>query len=275
MNASQLNAFVDELVEMGTIAPEVANKLKLVGDAGDNLNKIPTNADLAVSALQGVATAAGSISSAVSGIKMFVSAFEEGVSPLDATMSILSSITMVMPALIAAYKAIIAVKKAKKILDEADQEASLKTIANNSAETTSYWALAVAKWAAAHPALAIGAVAGIAAITAAIAIWTGVTNKQREEQKKLNEETITATEKANEASAAWEEQSSQVDGLIAKYKDLAATGADVKAIQDDLKSSAEDLTAAYVKMGEVFNAITSKDYKDMSGETISYAEAVK
>jgi hypothetical protein len=128
-------------------------------------------------------------------------------------MSILSGITMIMPALIGAYKGIVAIKKAKTILDAAENAAeatgqalSLKTIAANAGETTSYWALVAAKLAslaASNPALAIAALAVIGATTAAVIGYTIATNKQTESQKKLNEETIETTEKANEASAAW------------------------------------------------------------------------
>jgi hypothetical protein len=72
---------------MGLITPDIANKMRMLGTAGDEVGaKLTATQSRVVSFTTSIATIAGQLSMGISAIKMFIGAFDEGNSVLDTTM---------------------------------------------------------------------------------------------------------------------------------------------------------------------------------------------
>jgi hypothetical protein len=124
MSADEINAFINNMEKMGLISPEVANKLRMVGNAGDELGvKVSSGADRAAAAIGFMATAASQISMGISAVQTFMNAWRDGNTPLETAIGLLSSMAMLFPVVASGIKAVTAIKKASTIVEAASNAA--------------------------------------------------------------------------------------------------------------------------------------------------------
>ena len=261
MSPDKIDPIINKLRELSNQAPQVQTGLRGVGDEGASLGaKFAISATSISSALTSIATAAGQLSMGISGINALVNAFDEGNTPMETFMGILTGITMIAPVVSGLFKKIADAKKK----DTAETTANtIATVANTAAESGSIiakGAKTVATWLL-NAALAVqkilenpvaGAIiVGVAlAAAAAIAIKTKAVEKQNEELRKNNEENMKNAESTNDLSAAWADQMSTMDNLIAKYRKLDQASEDYQQTVEDIIDAVPDLIDAYSQLAE-------------------------
>ena len=284
MSPDKIDPIINKLRELSNQAPQVQAGLNGVGAEGQALGaKFSVSAASISSALTSIATAAGQLSMGISGINALVNAFDEGNTPMETFMGILTGITMIAPVVSGLFKKIADAKKK----DTAETTANtVATIANTAAESGSIiakGAKTVATWLL-NAALAVqkilenpvaGAIiVGVAlAAAAAIAIKTKAVEKQNEELRKNNEENMKNAESTNDLSAAWADQMSTMDNLIAKYRKLDEASEEYKQTVEDIIDAVPDLIDAYSQLAEGLDltAAEQKEFNQYVREMNEYA----
>lgn len=283
INPAQLNALVDKLEEMGIISPDIANKIRMVGNAADEMGGKGLSASTKfMNGLTKVATAAGQLSMAVGAVQTLAGAFEEGNTPLETFSALLMGASMLIPIITNATKALAGAKAIENAMTAIGNKQQATKIALDQAEgiqkvilTAKTWLLTAAEVAlkiAQNPILGAAILALIAASTVAIIASTSATEKQTEAQKELNEAKTEGAKKAGELGDKWQEQADSMDGLVNKYKQLKAAGEDYKATAQQIIDQVPDLIQAYRDYAEGVNLSGAKK-EELEGHIDDMKEA--
>jgi hypothetical protein len=213
-----LDNFINKLVELNIISPDVANKIRMAGNAGDEMaSKMEAAGNRVAGAITSITSAIGSISMAVGAIQSLFSAFEEGTGPLEKVMAVMSALTMLLPIFAGAIKL---TTNAQKLKTAQDWLAVASTNAQTASESKNIIVKGAAKIATVALAMAeailnairqhgvvagliIGAVA-VAAIATMVAL-TSQTEKATEAEKERQQAAVDGAETANNLSSAWAE----------------------------------------------------------------------
>lgn len=255
-NPQQLDGLIQKLQEMGLITPDIANKMRMLGTAGDELgNKLTATQTKFMSVTQSIASAAGQITMAIGAVKTMISAFDEGNTPLETFSSLMMGVSMILPIIIGATKALAA---AEWVANAAKAVGAKLTATQTAAEaahgiqrailTVKTWlqtAAEVALKIAQNPILGAAILALIVASTVAIGVMTGKTEDATEAQLEKNKADMEAAEQTAELTNKWAEQQDAMDGLIKKYKDLKEAGEDYAGAVDDIIEAVPELIEAY------------------------------
>lgn len=255
-NPQQLDGLIQKLQEMGLITPDIANKMRMLGTAGDEVsNKLTATQTKFMSVTQSIATAAGQITMAIGAVKTMISAFDEGNTPLETFSSLMMGVSMILPIIISATKALAA---AEWVANAAKAVGAKLTATQTAAETAhgiqrailtvKTWlqtAAEVALKIAQNPILGAVILGLIVASTVAIGVMTSKTQDATEAQLEKNKADMEAAEQTAELTNKWAEQQDAMDGLIKKYKDLKDAGEDYTEAVDDIIAAVPELIEAY------------------------------
>ena len=266
MKPDEINAFIAHMEKMGAISPEVANKLRLIGDSGADMgNKVLTGSQLAINTITTLGTTASQLSMGISGIKAFINAFQEGNGPLETTMAILMSMSMILPLVAGGIKLVNGIKQASILLDAAEAIAkekgikvSLKKIATDNAEKVGLMALVIVKifnsmvskmgWVGAIAAIAVGAavIGSVIALTAAYKKNTAAKLENQQAQAEQSASTAEAINKTQELSEA-------VGNLTEEYEKLINAGRGSVEVLDQMNEQIPELIQSYRDLADTLN----------------------
>lgn len=255
-NPQQLDGLIQKLQEMGLITPDIANKMRMLGTAGDEVgNKLTATQTKFMSVTQSIATAAGQITMAIGAVKTMISAFDEGNTPLETFSSLMMGVSMILPIIISATKALAA---AEWVANAAKAVGAKLTATQTAAETAhgiqrailtvKTWlqtAAEVALKIAQNPILGAVILGLIVASTVAIGVMTSKTQDATEAQLEKNKADMEAAEQTAELTNKWAEQQDAMDGLIKKYKDLKEAGEDYTGAVEEIIDAVPELIEAY------------------------------
>lgn len=255
-NPQQLDGLIQKLQEMGLITPDIANKMRMLGTAGDEVgNKLTATQTKFMSVTQSIASAAGQITMVIGAVKTMISAFDEGNTPLETFSSLMMGVSMILPIVIGATKALAA---AEWVANAAKAMGTKITAAQTAAETAQgiqrlilmakTWLLTQAEVAlkiAQNPILGAVILGLIIASTVAIGVMTSKTQDATEAQLEKNKADMEAAEQTAELTSKWAEQQDAMDGLIKKYKDLQEAGDDYAETVDEIIEAVPELIEAY------------------------------
>ena len=279
MSAEEINNFVAHLEKMGLISPEVANKLRQLGDSGEDMgNRIASSGTRAASAVTSLATAASQISMGISGIQALFNAFDEGNTPLQTFLGILMGLSMTLPLVAGGIKLVSALKKASIVIDAASTAAKAantkvtwKQIEANNAEKVSDMALIIVKifknmveqmgWVGAIAAIAVTALV-IGSIIALTAATKAETKAKIENQKAQAESSANTAEAINKT----QELADEVDNLTEKYDALAKAGKNTSEVLSEMNDKVPELIASYRDLADTLSSKDEVAINEMTDE---------
>lgn len=263
LDDDEINAFVTHLEKMGAISPEIANKMRMVGDAGENIgNKVSSGATRAAAAISSMATVASQISMGISAIQGFFNAFQEGNTPLETAMTLLMSMSMLLPLVATGIKTVTALKKAGTIVEAASNVAKAagekltwKHIAAQKAEEASEMALIVVKvFRAAVDKLGLpGVVVGIAlaaTVTAGLIAWTTALRSNTKAKIDNNKAQSEASSNMQESINKTQELATEVNKLTEEYEKLSKAGKNTAEVLDSMNEKIPELIQSYRDLGD-------------------------
>lgn len=258
MDAGQIEAFIANMEKMGMISPEIASKLRQIGNSGQEMgSKIMTGGKLAMSIMTQLGTAAGQLTMAISAIQGITNAFAEGNTPLETTVALLTSMSMLLPmitGLMTTFNAIqkitattqLAVNAAKAAGEVIDKKKIATIWAENAAESSllivKIIASAVEKMGfvgvAVGIALAATAIVTIVALTAAYKAKTKANLEANKAQADASAGLVEAIDKTQELA-------NEVHNLTEEYEKLSEAGKNTTETLDKMNEKIPELIASY------------------------------
>ena len=268
--AEQLSPIIGQFKKLAAEIYSVEIQTGAAKRAQDELRLTISGQDAIWGAFAEGAQAIGLISTGIGAVQSFINAFKNGNSVLEVFTTSLAAIGMIIPVVSGAMKGLAAIKTASNLLDTEGillskglQASKLINIATTNAETTSLGALIAAKIL--HNTVAMAGLGIVALAIAATAAFIAVMERQTKVTRENNEAFIEQAKHSPELIDGWMEQSSAMDILIGKYKELKASGEDYYDTAQEIVEQADELVAAFEKIGEElnFNSDKKEQFNDL------------
>lgn len=256
--AEQLDPIIRQFKELAAEIYSVEIQTGAARRAQEELRLTVSRQDAIWGAFAEGAQAIGLISTGIGAVQSLINAFQNGNSILEVFTTSLAAIGMIIPVVSGAMKGLAAIKTASNLLDAEGilldkglQASKLINIATTNAETTSLGALIAAKIL--HNKVAMAGLGIVALAIAATAAFIALMEHQTKVTRENNEASIKQAKHSPELIDSWMEQSSAMDVLIGKYKELKASGEDYYDTAQEIVEQADELVAAFEKIGEELN----------------------
>lgn len=256
--AEQLNPIIGQFKKLAAEIYSVEIQTGAARRAQEELRLTVSNQDTIWGAFAEGAQAIGLISTGIGAVQSLINACKNGNSVLEVFTTSLAAIGMIIPVVSGAMKGLAAIKTASNLLDaegivlgKGIQMSKLINIATTNAETTSLAALVATEIL--HNTVAMAGLGIVAAAIAATVAFIAVMEHQTKVTRENNEAFIEQAKHSPELIDSWMEQSSAMDILISKYKELKASGEDYYDTAQEIVEQADELVAAFEKIGEELN----------------------
>ena len=279
MDENEINTYINTLEELGAISPEIASKMRQIGNAGEELGKKTLKGgELVTSVFSEIATGVSTLTTAYSAIKSLTVAFTEANTPLETMEQILSSMVMLIPLVVGGIKIWTAVSEINKRTTDALNITKLVGVGVDKKATKAKWAefaaesslLSVKIMAAAVEKFGIaGTIVGIAAIgaaTAAIIGGTAAYTAHAEAQQKSNETQLQENQNLVEAIDKTQELSESVRDLTKEYEKLAKAGENTTETLGQMNEKIPELITSYRSLAKSIGGNTSKELSAMTDD---------
>lgn len=256
--AEQLNPIIGQFKKLAAEIYSVEIQTGAARRAQEELRLAVSRQDAIWGAFAEGAQAIGLISTGIGAVQSLIDAFKNGNSILEVFTTSLAAIGMIIPVVSGAMKGLAAIKTASNLLDaegivlgKGIQMSKLINIATTNAETTSLAALVATEIL--HNTVAMAGLGIVALAIAATAAFIALMEHQTKVTRENNEASIEQAKHSPELIDSWMEQSSAMDVLIGKYKELKASGEDYYDTAQEIVEQADELVAAFEKIGEELN----------------------
>ena len=299
LSSQQIEQIISSLERMGLISEDVANKIRQVVNAQNQLSQAPSVAASLMTITQSLTSMAGSAMSAFSGMNMLFSAFDEGKTPMETMMALFSGLMMVLPVITKMYGGIADAIQNKRIKQEAATKATeADTIAENintgaelggaaadiagaaaseiaeeqqkdetkatgkdTAVTWANTAAKVANWVAKNPVAGAAVAAAVVIAAAGMAAYTKSIEEDTAALQENSEEKIKNAETSREAEKTNRENLKTYNQLLDTYQ---KTGEG----KEELDKAAQKLADAYDLEGAALARLTGNyaDYKKVADD---------
>lgn len=268
--AEQLNPIIGQFKKLAAEIYSVEIQTGAARRAQEELRLTVSNQDAIWGAFAEGAQAIGLISTGIGAVQSLINVIKNGNSILEVFTTSLAAIGMIIPVISGVMKGFVAIKTASNLLDaegillsQGLQVSKLINIATTNAETTSLGVLIATKIL--HNKVAMAGLGIAAAVIAATVAFIAVMEHQTKVTREANEAFIEQAKHSPELVDGWMEQSSAMDILIGKYKELKESGEDYYNTAQEIVEQTDELIAAFEKIGEEldFNSDKQKQFNDL------------
>ena len=268
--AEQINPIISQFKKLAAEIYTVEIQTGAARRAQEELRLTVSNQDAIWGAFAEGAQAIGLISTGIGAVQSLINVIKNGNSVLEVFTTSLAAIGMIIPVISGVMKGFVAIKTASNLLDaegillsQGLQVSKLINIATTNAETTSLGVLIATKIL--HNKVAMAGLGIAAAVIAAAVALIAVMEHQTKVTREANEAFIEQAKHSPELVDGWMEQSSAMDVLIGKYKELKESGEDYYNTAQEIVEQTDELIAAFEKIGEEldFNSDKQKQFNDL------------